>query len=441
MTRACVVPVLAAILLAAAAPAVRAEPAPAAGWPQFRGPTGDGLAVGDPPPLDWSESRNIRWKVPLPGRGGSSPVVLADRIWLTTALEQGLRQTKVGPDEMHVADHVSLTALCLDRADGKLLWQTALFEVEKPPPAHVLNTFATPTPVVAGGRLYCDFGAMGTACVDAGSGEVLWTRRLPIDHMVGPGSSPILHDGRLILIRDGCDAQFVAALDADTGDVAWKTSRPPLDVRPDMKKSFSTPLVIRDPARTQVLAVGAQWAVSYDPDSGNEFWRLHHGTGFSLAPRPLFGNGLAYLCTGCPVGQLWAVRPDGQGDVTASHVAWKATQQIPTMSSPILVGREIYCAADRDRITCFDALTGQSLWKHRAQGMYMAAPVHATGRLYFFACEGKTTVLRAGRQLEPLAENALEGRFAASPAVVDGAILLRSDSHLYCIAETPSPAP
>ena len=418
-----------------------ARPPAAAGWPQFRGPTGDGIAAGKAPPLEWSETRNIRWKVALPGRGGSSPVVLGDRVWLTTALEQGTRQTKLGPDDVWVADRVSLAAVCLDLADGRLVWQTTLFEVDKPPPVHVFNTFATPTPVVAPGRLYCDFGAMGTACVDAADGKVLWTRRLPIDHMVGPGSSPILCGDRLILVRDGCDVQFLAALQCADGEVAWKTDRPPLEGRPDMKKAFSTPLLIDVGGQTQMVSVGAQWAVSYDPQTGREIWRVHHGSGFSTAPRPLYGNGLVYFCTGCPVGQLWAVRPDGRGDVTATHVAWKATEQIPTMSSPLLVGREIYGAGDRGRITCFDALTGETVWKHTTKGMYMASPVAAGERVYFFGREGTTTVLRAGREEARLAENTLEGQITASPAVADGALLLRTDTHLYCIAETPSPAP
>ncbi len=418
-----------------------ARPAAAAGWPQFRGPTGDGIAPGKAPPLEWSETRNIRWKVAIPGRGGSSPVVLGDRVWLTTALEQGTRQTKLGPDDVWVADRVSLVAVCLDLADGRIVWQTTLFEVEKPPPVHVFNTFATPTPVVAPGRLYADFGAMGTACVDAAGGKILWTRRLPIDHMVGPGSSPILCGDRLVLVRDGTDVQFLAALDGATGDVAWKTDRPPLEGRPDMKKSFSTPLVIDAGGQTQVVAVGAQWVISYDPQTGQEIWRVHHGMGFSVAPRPLYGNGLFYFCTGCPVGQLWAVRPDGRGDVTDTHVAWKATEGIPTMSSPLLVGREIYYAGDRGRITCLDALTGETVWKHTTKGTYMASPVAAGERLYFFGREGTTTVLRAGREEARLAENTLEGQVTASPAVTDGALLVRTDTHLYCIAETPSPAP
>jgi len=411
-------------------------------WPQFRGPTGDGVSAAKGVPLAWSASQNIAWKVPVPGRGRSSPVILGDRIWLTTAVEQGLRQTRFGPEDVHLADHVSLGAVCLDPRDGRCLGQVTLFEVDKPARVHTLNSFATPTPVAEPGRVYCDFGAMGTACIDAETAKVLWTQRLAIDHLVGPGSSPILYKDLLILPRDGCDAQFVAALDKKTGQVAWKTNRPPINARVDMRKSFSTPLVIEAEGRTQMVAVGTYWAVSYDPATGQEIWRVRHGTGYCIAPRPVYGNGMVYICTGCDVAQLWALRVDGRGDVTATHVAWKtADEPIPILSSPILVGKELYSVSDKGAALCFDALTGQVLWRCRLPGTYLASPVFADGRLYFFGRDGRTTVLRAGRQLEKLAENKLDGVVTASPAIVAGALFLRTDSHLYCIANKPIEGP
>jgi len=406
------------------------------GWPQFRGPSGDGISHSTNPPLEWSETENIVWKAAVPGCGRSSPVLLGDRIWLTTAVARGMQQKRVGPDEMQVADHVSLRALSLDRADGKCLWEATLFEVDKPPPAHVLNSFATPTPVVEPGRLYCDFGAMGTACVDAASGKVLWTQRLAIDHMVGPGSSPILYKNLLILVRDGCDEQYVVALDKNTGQVAWKTGRPPINARPDLKKAFSTPLVVEAAGGTQMLTIGAHWVVSYEPATGKEIWRVRHGIGWSLASRPVCGNGMVYVCTGSYAPHLWAIRTDGRGDVTTTHAAWKVTDQpIPIMSSPILVGKELYSASDQGLVLCFDALTGQSQWRCRLRHALMASPVFAAGRLYFCTRDGTTTVLKAGRQLEQLAENKLDGVVTASPAIVDDTIFLRTDTHLYRIGK------
>jgi outer membrane protein assembly factor BamB len=173
--------------------------------------------------------------------------------------------------------------------------------------------------------------------------------------------------------------------------------------------------------------------VSYDPTSGKETWRNRHGDGFSLAPRPVFGHGMVYVCTGAFVPELWAIRTDAQGSAAEPQVVWKAKGQIPIMSSPILVGDEIYCVSDTGIVSCFDALTGKLYWRERLGGTYFASPVCAGGRLYFFDRDGKTTVLRAAKQFERLAENQLEGPMIATPAVVHRSILLRTDKYLYCI--------
>ncbi len=403
-------------------------------WPQFRGPGGDGLSQSANPPLEWSEAKNIAWKVALPGRGRSSPVLLGDRVWLTTAVEKGVVRKRIGPDDMQTAEHLSLGAACLDRASGKLLWHVTAFEVDKPAPTHWLNGWATPTPVAEAGRLYCDFGAFGTACLDAETGKTLWTQRLAVDHMVGPGSSPILHRDLLVLVRDGCDQQYVAALDKRSGETAWKTPRPPNEARADMRKAFSTPLLIESGGATQMVAVGARWAIAYDPATGKEVWRVRHGNGWSLAPRPVADGERVYICTGANVPQLVAIRLGGQGDVTQSHVAWRSTEvHYPLMPSPILVGKELYCANDEGAVVCLDAATGGVVWRTRLPGPAMASPVAAAGRVYFWTRDGKCVVFRAGRQLEKLGESQLDGTVVASPAIVGDAIFLRTDTHLYRI--------
>lgn len=403
-------------------------------WPQFRGPTGNGIAADADPPIEWSENRNIKWKVRVPGRGWSSPVVLGNRIWLTTAIEQGRRRTRIASIQGWAADHISLKAICLDRASGKSLWQVALFEIDKPAPIHELNSFATPTAVVEPGRLYCDFGNFGTACVDAGTGKVLWKRRLPIDHHFGPGSSPVIYKNLLVLVRDGCDAQYLAALDKKTGKTIWKTDRPPLEGdRRDTKKSFSTPLVIQGGGKTQMIVPAAQWLVSYDPASGKEIWRMPHGRGFSIAPRPIFGHGMVYFTTGDMKPQLWAVRVDGQDKAAESRVVWKETRWIPFMASPILVGDEIYWVSYAGIVCCGDARSGKLLWHKKLSGKYMASPACAGRRLYFFSMDGKGTVLKGGKQFTQLAANQLDGPVVASPAMIGRAIFLRTDTHLYCI--------
>jgi outer membrane protein assembly factor BamB/predicted GH43/DUF377 family glycosyl hydrolase len=403
-------------------------------WPQFRGPTGDGVASSTKPPLRWSETNNIAWKVQVIGRGRSSPVLLGERVWLTTAVEQGVRRTRIGSDDMQVAEHVSLRAVCLDRVKGTPLWEVTLFEVDKPDPVHWLSSWATPTPVVETGRVYFDFGTFGTACLEAETGRVIWKQQLRLDHQVGPGSSPVLCGQLLLLVRDGRDQQYVTALDKQTGQAVWKTNRPPIRTGSgDLRKSFSTPLLITLDGRIQIISSGAHWIVSYDPAAGAENWRVRHGDGFSIGSCPAFGHGLVFFSTGCFKPQLWAIRPDGQGDVTGTHVAWKTPRQVPVMSSPVLAGDEIYWVSDDGMACGADARTGQVHWQERLGGPHLASPISAAGRLYFFGQDGKTTVVKAGKQFERLAVNALDGAVTATPAFVGQAIYLRTDNHLYRI--------
>lgn len=424
-------------LILLAAVVGRTLPAPAASgaaldWPGFRGPTGDGLALQARLPLIWSETTNVAWKVAVTGRGRSSPIVLQDRIWLTTAVERGVVRKYIGPDDMQTAEHVSLRAVCLDRETGKTLWEVTLFDVPNPDPVHWLNSWATPTPVTEPGRVYCDFGTHGTVCLDAATGKVLWQQQLRLDHQVGPGSSPVLWQDRLILVRDGRDAQYVTALDKHTGKTVWKTERPPINAsHPNLKKSFSTPLLIAPGDASQVVAPGAHWTVAYDPRTGAELWRVRHGDGFSIGTSPVFGHGLVFFGTGCHKAQLWAVRAGGQGDVTTTHFAWRTLRQVPVMSSPICVGDELYWVSDDGMATCVDAKTGDVHWQERLGGACLASPIAVPSRLYFFRQDGTTAVLKAGRQFERLAENRIEGTVVASPAVSGDALFLRTDTHLY----------
>ena len=405
-------------------------------WPQYRGPLGNGVSEATNVPLNWGAATNIAWKTAVPGRGRSSPILLGDRIWLTTAIEQGVRRTQIGSDDMQTAEHVSLGAVCINRADGKILWHVTLFEVDTPDAVHWFNSWATPTPTIERDRLYCDFGTFGTACLDAVTGKTVWQTRLPLDHQVGPGSSPILYQDLLLLVRDGRDAQYVTALNKDSGKAVWKTERPPIQASSgNLKKCFCSPLLFSAAGKTQMVVPGAHWVVSYDPISGKEYWRARHGDGFSIGASPVFGHGMVFFSTGCMKAQLLAVRADGQDDVTATHIAWRSPRQIPVMSSPVLVGDELYWVSDDGMASCAEAQTGQIHWQERLGGGHLATPIYAQGRLYFFGQDGKTTVLKAGTQLERLAENSLEGPLIATPAIVDGAVFLRTDTHLYRIGK------
>lgn len=405
-------------------------------WPQFRGPRGDGTSTAQDVPLSWSETNNLVWKAAILGRGRSSPVILGDRIWLTTAIEQGVLRTRIGPDDMQTAEHVSLHAVSLDTATGRILWDITLFEVEKPDPVHWLNSWSTPTPVAEGDRVYCDFGTFGTACLNGARGDVIWKTRVPSDHQVGPGSSPVLFQNLLILGRDGREAQFVTALDKATGLPVWRTDRPPINASSgNLKKSFVTPLLVESAGRTQLVAPAAHWVASYDPASGKELWRARHGDGFSIGTCPVFAHGLVFFGTGCFKPQLLAVGVDGEGDVTTTKVAWKTLKQVPIMSSPVAAGDELYWVSDEGMATCANARTGEIHWQERLGGGHLASPLHAEGRIYYFGQEGKSTVVKAAAQFEKLAESKLEGTVIATPALADGAIFLRTDTHLYRIGK------
>jgi outer membrane protein assembly factor BamB len=412
-------------------------------WPQFRGPDGQGRSSATGLPLRWSETENIRWKTPIEGRAWSSPVVLNGRIWLTTAiettanqedLEQALERSPVEVPGAYVARHVILKVICIDRNAGQILHDVTLFDVDQPILLNAMNSYASPTPVVASGRVYCDFGSMGTACLDAATARPLWSKRFVVEHQVGPGSSPVLCRNLLILVRDGCDQQYVMAVNATTGEVAWKTSRPPLDTPTAVyRKAFSTPLVIQQDGVEQMIAPGAQWIASYIPSTGEELWRVDTGSTFSNSSMPAYGNGRAYVCTAYGGTKMLAIRTEGHGDVTGTHVSWDINRGTPRRSSPLLVQDQLYMISDRGVASCVDSSTGELQWTERLSGAHSASPLFVDGRVYFFSEAGTTTVIAPGDQFQLLARNQLEGKVMATPAISEQAIILRTDSHLYCI--------
>jgi outer membrane protein assembly factor BamB len=417
-----------------------AIPAAQDSWPQIRGANGDGVATNVDPPLEWSESSNVKWKTAVPARGHSSPVVRDGRIYLATAVEENTREEKIGSNMCFVADSITIKVLAYGLDDGKLFWEQSLFEVKNPAPVHILNSFATPTPVADGKYLYCDFGTYGTACLECETGAVVWKTRLPIDHEVGPGSSPAVYKNLLILVRDGRDAQYVTALDKMTGKESWRTKRPLITgSRTEMHKAFATPVFVESGDSTQVVIPGAQWLVSYDPASGRELWRCSHGKGFSIAPQPAIGNGLVIYCTGFFGNHIRAVKHDGSGDVSDSHVAWKCSRWMPTIPSPVLVGNELYWVADSGTACCADASSGEIIWLKNLRSKFRASPIHAAGRLYLFDTTGKCHVLKSGREFELLQTNQLDNQeVTATPAFVNSSIVLRTHTHLYRIDKTAS---
>ena len=399
-------------------------------WPQFRGPEGNGQSPVKGLPLRWSEFSHVTWKTPIHDRGWSSPVVQDGQIWVTTATEDG-RQ---------------LYAVSVDLATGKLRHDLKLFDVADPQFCHKFNSYASPTPVLEAGRVYVTFGSPGTACLDARTGKVLWERRdFVCNHFRGAGSSPILFENQLIMNFDGSDHQFVVALDKNTGRTVWKTDRSVdyQDLTPagkpeaegDFRKAFSTPHIAWIDGEPRLLSVGAKAAYAYDPRTGKELWQVVERAQHSASTRPVYGEGLVLYPTGFSQGQLYAVRPGGRGDVTPSHVAWKVRRSVPNKPSLLLADGFVYMIDDGGIASCLDAATGDVIWNERVGGNYSASPLYADGRIYVFSEEGKSTVLRAGKEFEVLAENSLEGGFMASPAVSGKALILRTRTHLYRIEE------
>lgn len=402
-------------------------------WPQFRGPTGQGLSQAKGLPLRWSETENVRWKTPIPGKAWSSPVVWGGQVWLTTATEDGRE----------------LSALAVDRESGRVIHHRKLFAVAEPQYADKFNSYGSPTPVIEEGRVYVTFGSPGTACLDTRTGHVVWERRdFVCNHWRGAGSSPTLWGGLLILHFDGADQQYVVALDKATGRTGWRTERSIdfQDLTPegkpirdgDFRKAFSSPLVIEHDGQPQLISVGSKATYCYEPAGGREIWRVEERRHHSGTVRPVAGQGLLFTATGLARGELWAVRLGGRGVVTDTHVVWRVTRNVPNRPSPVLAGDRLFMVEqDGGMATCLEAGTGRELWRTRLPGTgnHSASPIHAAGRVYFFNENGQSVVVAAEPEFRVLAENRLEGGFMASPAVSGRALFLRTRTHLYRIEE------
>ncbi|WP_206028557.1 outer membrane protein assembly factor BamB family protein [Thalassoroseus pseudoceratinae] len=390
-------------------------------WSAFRGPRGDGITPATGVPVEWSETKNIVWKQAIHGRGWSSPVIWDDQIWLTTATEDGKKQS----------------VICVDATTGKILHDMVVFENENPRFCHPSNSYASCTPVIEEGRLYVHFGSYGTAAIDTTTGKVLWERRdLECDHFRAPASSPILYEDVLIVAYDGFDVQYVVGFDKQTGETRWRTPRD-IDYNTDngdRKKAYATGLVIEVDGKPQVILPSATATVAYEPLTGKEIWRVRHG-GMNAACRPIYGHGMLYITAGDGGTSLVAVRPDGHGDVTDTHVVWSSGKSVPKRSSLILKGDLLFMTNDSGVVSCRDAKAGDVHWMKRLEGEYWASPLLAEDRLYFSSKTGLSPVLAASSEYELITENKLDAGFNASPAVIENDLILRTFTHLYRVSK------
>jgi outer membrane protein assembly factor BamB len=415
-------------LLAAAAFALILHPvfARAADWPQFRGPDGQGHSTSKNVPVTWSETENITWKVPVPGSGWSSPSISGDQIWLTSAV-----------DEAH-----SLRAMALDRANGKLLHDVEVFHLDQPGKVHANNSHASPTPVIEGDRVYVHFGAHGTACLST-DGRVIWkTSELKYNHGHGPGGSPVIWKDLLIINCDGTDVQYVVALDKHTGQIRWKRDRQHVSEarrtgKLEVPMAYSTPLLLEIDGQTQLVSLGSDSVEAHNPETGDDLWWFNFN-GYSNVSRPVFANGLLFFSSGFGAPIFYAIKPGGQGDITDKVQVWSVTKGgvVPLDVSPLVVGEQLYTITDSGIAVCYDTSDGRQIWQKRLGNKFWASPVSADGRIYCLDESATTTVLAEGSEFVTLATNKLDGHAQASPAVVDGVIFLRTDTHLYRIEKS-----
>jgi outer membrane protein assembly factor BamB len=388
-------------------------------WTGFRGPNGSGLSDARTAPTVWSETQNIRWKTAIHDKGWSSPVLWGKQIWMTTGR----------------ADGKELFAVCVDLDTGKILHDVSLFRDPKPAYCNPFNSYASPSPAIEEGRVYVHFGVHGTACLDTATGKILWKRRdFPCYHHRGPGSSPIVYGKLLFLTFDGYDQQYVVALDKVTGETVWKKERTIEYASDDgdIKKAFATPAILALGGKAQLVSPAAEATLAYDPETGAELWRVVHG-GMNEATRPVFGNGLIFLTTGHTKG-IVAVRQGGSGDVTKTGIAWKSQGGGPTRPSPLFVGDLLFTVSDEGIVVCRQAQTGKQIWKDRLDGRFSSSPVYAAGYVYAADEDGKTFVFAAERAFKPVAVNQLEAGCMASPAFSSDWLILRTKTHIYCIA-------
>jgi len=442
------VPSVAAVVLLAAR-ALLAADAPTKGdrWPAWRGAGGQGIADGVSVPLEWSPTKNVVWKVPIPGRGLSSPVVWGDRIFLTTALEgevvPGAKamphvvdgQPFVHPDAMGADHHHTFKVLCLEARDGRVLWERTAWEGTPMDSRHKKASFASPTAVTDGERVYAYFGSEGLYAYDY-EGKLAWTFGPGVIGTlgVGTGTSPILYGGLVILLCDEEDGKrsFIVGLDAETGREVWRTERP-------VTVTWATPVVTSTGKRDELLTTATEHIIAYDPATGRELWRMR-GLESNAVTTPLVGDDVAVFSSGYPTKVTVAVEPGGSGDITGTdRVLWRYDKGSAYVPSPILYRGLVYLLTDRGRLSCLDARTGQVYYEGgRLGASFMASPVAVDGYLLVMSQEGDTYVVKAGSEFEIVGQNPLGEPIGASPAVAGSRIYIRGESHLFAIGDVPA---
>ena len=414
-------------------------------WPQWRGPTWNGIATQADPPVTWSETENLRWKTRLEGRGKGTPIVWGDRIFLLTAtaldkkmpipdvIPEGTPNINKHPQVVGTWKAQRFAIVCLDRSNGKLLWSRTVLEAMPHQSHHNKGGFASASPVTDGEHIYAYFGSFGLYCYDL-EGRPVWKKDFvpqAMEDSLGEGSSPALWGNTLVIVVDQETQSYVVALDKRTGKRIWKQDR-------DETSNWSTPRIFTHAGRRQVV-VNGKTVRAYDLATGELLWQCGGHTAGAI-PMPAVGHGLVFTASGWRKDKLQAIKLGQRGDLTGSKsVIWSLNRGTPYVPCPLLWGDEIYLLEDRTFFSCLGATDGTRHYlKHRLPGMlnFSASPVGAADRIYLLSEEGSTVVLQRGREVKVLAVNELDETFFASPVIVGDAIYLRGSAHLYCFTKS-----
>ena len=396
-------------------------------WTHFRGSKLNGISLEKDFPSVWSDSVNIAWKIPESGKGWSSPLVFEDQVWYTTAKRESRE----------------IRALCVDLKTGKKLHDLLIFQPDKLFRIHAVNSYATPTPAIEEGYVYLHFGRYGTTCLNSTTGETVWVRKdLQCEHIQGPGSSLLIYKDKLIVHLEGTDVQQILALDKRSGKTLWIAERPKEiydSMAPIGKKAFVTPIIISIKGRDLLISNGSRTCMAIDPETGEEVWQVNQGDDSTIS-MPVEGNGLLYFYTsfvsgenGGKYAELFALNPDGSGDIGETHLRWRMKAPILQLSTPVFVDWLLYTVDSKGVFFCLNGQTGEVLWSENLKGKFHSSPIYADGLLYLSSTRGETYVFRAGPKPELLSKNRLKGEIWATPAFTGGAILMRTSDYLYKI--------
>ena len=390
-------------------------------WQVFRGPAGDGSSTLRNLPIEWSIDKNVTWKTDLPGEGWSSPVVYKGVVYLTAAIAQSKT------DETSAYD---LTVFGINLDNGEVRWKKTVFvQPADAPRRHQKNSHASPTPIVQDDQLYVHFGHQGTACLSL-TGEVIWkTVSIEYKPVHGNGGTPVIVDDTIVFSVDGAATAKVIALDLSNGEVRWTFDR---ESNAPRKFSFSTPALIEVDGKRQIVSPGSDVVHGLDAETGEMIWKVKYD-GYSVIPKPVFRDGLVYVCTSYNTPWIYCIDPTGKGDITETHVRWSHQKQVPHTPSIIITEGRIYMVSDRGIGSCLDAKTGEVIWQERVGGNYSASPLLANGLIYMQSEQGDATVIEAGPEYKVVAKNTFGQRTLASYGVTDGTLLIRTSESLYCI--------